>query len=122
MTQLQQEQATVVRTDRGLSIAGTRMTLYQIMDYLKAEWPPKLIQQWLDLTDRQIADVMEYITMHRQQVEEEYQLVIQEAEAERQYWETVNQERFRQIAASHAQQHDPVWEKIQARKAQLGMV
>ena len=44
MTQLQQEQATVVRTDRGLSIAGTRMTLYQIMDYLKAEWPPKLIQ------------------------------------------------------------------------------
>ena len=35
---------TVVRTSRGLSIAGTRITLYQIMDYLKANEPPEVIR------------------------------------------------------------------------------
>jgi hypothetical protein len=27
------------------------------MDYLKVGWPPKLIQNWLNLTDRQMLDV-----------------------------------------------------------------
>ncbi len=49
--------STVVRTSRGLSIADTRITLYDIMDYLTADWPPKLIQQWLNLSDTQIADL-----------------------------------------------------------------
>ena len=46
MTLACNHQATVVRTERGLSVFGTRITLYQIMDYLKAEWHPKLIRQW----------------------------------------------------------------------------
>ena len=36
----------IVRTSRGLTIAGTRITLYTIMDHLKGEWPPHLIQAW----------------------------------------------------------------------------
>ena len=31
--------STVVRTPRGLTIAGTRITLYDVMDYLTAGWP-----------------------------------------------------------------------------------
>jgi hypothetical protein len=54
-------QPTVVRTDRGLSIAGTRTTLYHVMDYVTAGYPPNLIRERLKLTDRQIADVMAYI-------------------------------------------------------------
>ena len=42
MSDLQIIQPRVVRTERGLSIAGTRITLYDVMDYLKADWPPKL--------------------------------------------------------------------------------
>jgi uncharacterized protein (DUF433 family) len=45
---------TVVRTGRGLSIAGTRITLYSILDYAHAGWPPKLIRDRLNLTDQQI--------------------------------------------------------------------
>ena len=41
MTEYILRQPTVVRTERGLSIAGTRITLYQIMDYLKAQQPPE---------------------------------------------------------------------------------
>lgn len=36
-------QTTVVRNSLGLAIAGTRITLYDIMDYLTNDWPPKLI-------------------------------------------------------------------------------
>ena len=30
------------------------------MDYLTADLPPKLIQHWLNLTDKQITDVLEF--------------------------------------------------------------
>ncbi len=35
---------TVVRTNRGVSVAGTRITLYQIMDYIKDNEPPEVIR------------------------------------------------------------------------------
>ena len=81
------QNTTVVRTSRGLSIAGTRITIYDVMDYLTDYWPPKLIQHWLNLTDKQITDVMDYIETHRAEVEAEYQTVLQYAEEIRQYWE-----------------------------------
>jgi len=90
---------TIVRTERGLTIAGTRITLYDVMDYVTAGWPPKLIRDRLELTDRQIVDVMAYIEDHRAEVEAEYQVVLQEAEENRRYWEERNRERFAQIAA-----------------------
>ncbi len=61
MTRTNTSPNTVVRTDRGLSIAGSRITLYDVMDYITAGWPTRLIQNWLDLTDIQMADVMGYI-------------------------------------------------------------
>jgi len=93
------QNTTVVRNSLGLSIAGTRITLYDVMDYLTDDWPPKLIQHWLNLTDKQITDVMDYIETHRAEVEVEYQSVLQYAEEIRQYWEERNRERFAKIAA-----------------------
>ena len=51
-------QPTVIRTGRALSIAGTRITLYSIMDYLQAGWPPHLIRDELNLTAKQMTAVM----------------------------------------------------------------
>lgn len=93
------ESPTVVRTERGLTIAGTRITLYDVMDYVTADWPPKLIRDRLELTDRQIADAMAYIEDYRAEVETEYQIILQEAEENRRYLEERNRERFAQIAA-----------------------
>ena len=87
---------TVVRTSRGLSIAGTRITLYAILDYLHAEWPPKLIQAWFSLTDTQMEDVLAYIAAHHDEVEREYQQVVQQAEEIRHYWEERNGDRLAQ--------------------------
>lgn len=92
------QQPTVVRTDRGLSIAGTRITLYNIMDAITAGWPSKLIQDRFDLTDQQVSDVLAYIADHQTEIEAEYQQVLQQAEETRRYWEERNRERFARIA------------------------
>lgn len=64
MTMMTNE-ATVVRTERGLTIAGTRITLYNIMDYVTAGYPAEHIQHLYNLTDAQTADVLTYIADHR---------------------------------------------------------
>jgi uncharacterized protein (DUF433 family) len=80
-------QATIIRTERGLTISGTRITLYDVMDYLKAQYPSKLIREKLGLNDEQIRLALEYIDTHRAEVEAEYQECLQTAAEIRQYWE-----------------------------------
>jgi len=122
MTESTNAQATIVRTSRGLSIAGTRITLYQVMDYVKAGWPPELIQHWLDLSEKQIIDTMDYIATHRSEVETEYDMVLQQAEESRQYWEARNRERFATLATTTPKPgQEAIRAKLQAWKAKLGM-
>lgn len=114
---------TVVKTERGLSVAGTRITLYQIIDCIKDDWSPSLIRKWLDISDKQIADVMEYISVHRDEIEAEYQSVLREAEENRKYWEDYNKERFAHIASLPPKPgREAVRLKILAKKAELGMI
>ncbi|NQE37725.1 hypothetical protein [Microcoleus asticus] len=47
-------QTSIIRTGRGLTIRGTRITLYDVMDYVTASYPPKLIREKLCLTDEQV--------------------------------------------------------------------
>lgn len=115
-------QPTVIRTSRGLSISGTRITLYSLMDYLQAGWPPHLVRDEFNLTDKQISEVTEYIEKHRDEVEQEYQEVLRQAEENRQYWEAQNKERLAKIAALPPKpgQEEP-HAKLQAAKAKLSM-
>lgn len=114
------ENPTVVRTERGLSIKGTRITLYDVMDYLHADWPPKLIQDWLNLTTEQMADVMDYINQHREEVETEYQRVLERAEEIRQYWEERNRERVSQFDPDKlSPERRALWDKLQAWKERI---
>lgn len=90
MTSAFNEQSPVIRTERGLTIAGTRITLYDVMDYVTAQYPPRFIRAMLSLTDEQIDAALSYIQMHRVAVEAEYQTVLQEAKELQQYWEEQN--------------------------------
>ncbi len=110
----------VVRTGRGLTIAGTRITLYSIMDYIKQDWPPKLIKDLFDLTDEQISGVLAYIDANSGQVEAEYQLVLQKAEEKRHYWTEYNREHLEKVAAMpHNPEHEELWQKLKERQAKL---
>ncbi len=112
--------STVVRTERGLTISGTRITLYQIMDFLKAGCSVEEILTCFRLTIRQITDVLTYIETHRKEVESEYQQVLALAEANRQYWEGRNRERFQRIAEMLPNsEYARLRKKLQTWKTQL---
>lgn len=114
---------TVVRTSRGLTVAGTRITLYDILDYLKADWPASLIQHWFDLSEQQIADVMTYLAAHRDEVEDEYQIVVRQAAELRAYWEERNHARLARLGQLPQRPgQEAVIAKLRARKAELGLV
>ena len=115
--------AAIIRTERGLTIAGTRITLYDVMDYVKAQYPPKFIRAMLSLTDEQIDAALFYIQTHRVAVETEYQTVLQEAEELRRYWEDQNRELFAKIAAQPQKPgtDEAIRAKLQAAKAKLSL-
>jgi len=108
----------IIRTERGLAIAGTRITLYDVMDYITAQYPPKFIRGLFDLTEEQINAALAYIEAHRAAVEAEYQQVLQEAEELRQYYEEQNHERVARSAAKPPKPGtEAAWEKLRAAKA-----
>lgn len=80
MTLTSNRLASIIRTERGLTIKGTRITLYDVMDYVKAQYPPKFIASLLSLTDEQIKTAIAYIEENRDEVEKEYQIVLKQAE------------------------------------------
>ena len=120
MTMADSGQIAIIRTERGLMIAGTRITLYDVMDYVQAKYPSKFIQGLFDLTQEQINSALTYIEAHRAEVEIEYQQVLKEAEELRQYYEEQNRERVARIAAKPPKPGtEAIRAKLQAEKAKL---
>lgn len=112
MTLISNEQAVIIRTERGLTIAGTRITLYDVMDYLIEEYPQKFICAMLSLTDKQLIAALSYIDTHRAEVETEYQNVLKEAEEMRQYYEQQNHDLIARITTKPP---EPGMEEIRAK-------
>ena len=75
------------RPDKGLTISGTRVTLYALLDFIHAGWPDAEIRDWLNLTDQQLHVALVYIAEHHNEVEAEYQEVIRKAADRRKFWE-----------------------------------
>lgn len=118
MTVTLDNQPVIIRTERGLTISGTRITLYQLMDYIHASYPRHLIRNQFYLTNEQFDIAMSYIETHYEEVEREYQTVLQQAEEIRQYWKDRNKERLAEIAKLPLKpEYKLAWQKLQARKA-----
>jgi uncharacterized protein (DUF433 family) len=118
MTLVSNLQTAIVYTDWGLTISGTRITLYDVMDYVKAQYPPKLIGDVLNLTEEQVVVALAYIEENRAEIEAEYQTVLQDAAESRQYWEERNREHLTRIASLPPQPgREALWEKLRAQKA-----
>jgi len=110
---LPMENKTIVRTPRGLTIKGTRLTIYSLMDEIKNKASLKYVRDLYGLTDEEMLDVVDYIHLHSDEVEKEYQEVVRHAEENRQYWEERNQERFAAITPEREafQAKLKVWKK-----------
>jgi len=111
----------IVQTPRGLSVASTRITLYDILDYVHDGWPSHLIAAWLNLSPDQIQAALAYIETHRAEVEAQYQQVLRQAEENRTYWEARNRERLKQIdRPASASEKAPIKARVRLRQEQLG--
>lgn len=112
------QQTSIIITERGLTISGTRITLYDVMDYVIAHYPPAFIQSLFDLTVEQLQVALDYIESHREIVEAEYQRVLQESNELRLYYQERNRERMAHIATLPPPPGmEAAWEKLQAAKA-----
>jgi len=106
----------IIQTERGLTIAGTRITLYDVMDYVTAQYPRQFIRALLNLTEEQIDTALDYIKNHREHIEQEYQIVLKESEELQQYYEERNREL---IARIRAQPPKPGTEAIREKLKQM---
>ncbi|NJM60059.1 MAG: DUF433 domain-containing protein [Oscillatoriales cyanobacterium RU_3_3] len=120
MTLVSNEEGAIVRTERGLTIAGTRIAIYDVMDYVTEHYPSKFIRAMLSLTEEQVAAALSYIDSNRAEVEAEYNLVVKEAEELRQYYEEQNRELIARIAAKPPKPGtEAIRAKLKAEKAKL---
>ncbi len=108
----------ITRTERGLTISGTRITIYDIMDYANSQYPAKFISSLLNLTEAQINDALAYIEAHRSEIETEYQIVLEQAKTSQQYWTERNHEHIAQATMTSRQGKEALWAKLQSQKAQ----
>jgi uncharacterized protein (DUF433 family) len=121
MAQISHYPANITCTERGLGIAGTRITLYQFMDYIHAGHPSQVIRQdFPQITDEQFEAAMSYIEAHWAEVDAEYHIIVKDDEKTRQYWEERNRERFVQISPEQSKpEHLEIRAKLAAWKAEI---
>jgi uncharacterized protein (DUF433 family) len=83
----------IVETPRGPSIAGTRITVYSVMDYVKANRSKEYILQFLRVTPEQLDAAFEYIEQHREEVERDYERILRRSAELRERYEKIFRER-----------------------------
>ncbi|MGH7202491.1 MAG: DUF433 domain-containing protein [Planctomycetaceae bacterium] len=67
----------IINRGRGPEIAGTRVTVDRIMDYLREESASDRIVAELNLSHEQVEAALEYIAAHRGEVETEYERILE---------------------------------------------
>ena len=117
------QEPAIARTERGLTIVGTRVTLYDVIDFLQAGYPAKLVRDKFDLTEAQINAALAYIEANRADVEAEYQQVLETREEIYQYWQARNCDRFEHLAATaHEPEQEMLWAKLEKQKRNRALV
>jgi uncharacterized protein (DUF433 family) len=70
-------EAKIINRGRGPEIAGTRITVYDVMDYYKNGWHRDQIAVLFRLSSRDIQAAIDYIESHKEEVEAEYQKILE---------------------------------------------
>jgi uncharacterized protein (DUF433 family) len=68
--------AEIINRGRGPEIAGTRITVYDVMDYHKHGWHRDRIAAQFRLSSNQIQAALDYIQQHPLEVAEAYQRIL----------------------------------------------
>ena len=66
----------IIDRGRGPEIEGTRITVYDILDYYKQGWHHTAIAAWLRLSSAEVLAAIEYIERHKEEVLANYQKIL----------------------------------------------
>lgn len=69
-------EAKIINRGRGPEIAGTRITVYDVMDYYKHGWHRDQIAVLFRLSSRDIQAAIDYIEAHKEEVQRDYQKIL----------------------------------------------
>jgi uncharacterized protein (DUF433 family) len=69
--------AEIIDIGRGPQIAGTRITVYDILDYTTNDWHHTQIAAWLRLSTDQVLAAIQYIEAHKEELMPEYQEMLE---------------------------------------------
>ena len=113
---------------RGPEIKGTRITVYNILDYLLACWHRDRIATWFNLSSAQVMAAVEYIRDHTIEVLTDYIKILErsargnppEVQAKLDAGHERFQELLRQIRAVRARGDAEVQELVQKHQAGAG--
>ena len=100
--------ARIIDRGRGPEVAGTRVTVYRIMDFLREGSSAGRIATELHLTEAQVRVALDYIAMHCGTVEAEYETILQR----------VQQRNPPHVEAGRATSPDALKQRIRARRIQ----
>jgi uncharacterized protein (DUF433 family) len=70
-------EAKIIDRGRGPEVAGTRITVYDVLDDHRLGWHRDLIASTLDLSSRQIEAAVRYIDEHRDEVMADYREMLE---------------------------------------------
>ena len=98
--------ARIVDRGRGPELEGTRVTVYRIMDFVQEDCSTGDIATALHLTEEQVRVALDYIAMHRQKVEAEYNKILQR----------VQQRNPPHVEAGRATSPEALKQRIRARR------
>jgi uncharacterized protein (DUF433 family) len=71
------QKAEIINRGRGPEIAGTRITVYNVLDFRKIGWHRDRIAGHFLLSSDQIQAAFDYIDAHRDEVEAEYNKMLE---------------------------------------------
>jgi uncharacterized protein (DUF433 family) len=96
---------------RGPEIRGTRITVYDVLDYYPQGWSVSMIAELFHVKEEQVRAAIEYVEAHREEVMAEYEKIL---ERDRQGNPPEIRERF-------AQSHQKLMKlKDELRRKELG--
>ena len=67
----------IINPGRGSEIAGTRITVYDVLDYHRQGWHPSAIAATLRLSSAQVEAAIAYVEQHKEEVMAAYQRLLE---------------------------------------------
>ena len=97
----------IIDRGRGPELEGTRVTVYCLMDHVRAGDPPSRIAEELDLSEEHVRAGLEYIDAHRDEVEARYEAILNRLSQPNPEW----------VEAGAAKTWDELRRRIEARSS-----